>query len=588
MRLPVIFLILLAALTPLTAQEAAPAASETSGAAEREFARAQQLDKAGRTDEAMAVVSHALELAPENTAYLAAREMLRQHIVNDRLAAGNRLANAGDKNGAAAQFRAAIALDPQNTYLQQRLRDVSSDDPERQRTLEILASIDQVQLSPAPGKKSIHVRGDTRAVYTEIARAFGLIAQFDDGLTARPIRFDLDDVDFYTAITWAARLTRTFWSPLASKQIIVANDTAEMRKAYERQTVRTFYVGNAISSNDLQDVTNALRNIFQIQIVNAAPSQNAITVKGPRETVEAAASFLENVMDARPELLIDVQEMEIDTDRASHYGLVLPTSFEAFNVYSEIYRVLGPDAQNVINQLKTTGTINPASIPPADLANLQGSPLLSPFIFFGKGYGLTGIVVNPISGNLSKTSSASTNLEHATLRAVDGESVKFRVGSRFPLLTGTFTNVAVTGQAAAVVGNTPQIQYTDLGVSLNIKPHYQSDDEVRLDFEFEVQGLGTASLNGIPELTTRSFKGNITAKAGEPAVITGQINEQETFATTGYPGISQVPVLQAILNNTSRDRTHNQLVIVVTPYVIRKPFHDRGSSVWWNAPPSTP
>jgi general secretion pathway protein D len=174
-------------------------------------------------------------------------------------------------------------------------------------------------------------------------------------------------------------------------------------------------------------------------------------------------------------------------------------------------------------------------------------------------------------------------MEHATLRAVDGEQVKFRVGERFPLLTATFSNVGLAGQSASVV-NTPQFTYTDLGLTLNIKPHYLSSDEVRLEFEFEIQGLGTASLNNVPELTSRSYKGTITAKAGEPTVITGQINEQEAFATTGYPGISKVPVLQQILNNNMKSRTHNQVLIVLTPHVVRRPFHDQGTTVWWNAP----
>lgn len=584
MRLTVTIFSLFLALSPALAQENPSAADDPASRSEAEFVHAQELEKSGRTKEALTALSRALDLSPGNPQYLFAREMLRQHMVNDRLEAGNRLADSGDNAGAAAQFRAAVSIDPADSYLQQRVHDVSPDDPDRERIFQLLASVDQVRLAPAQGRKSFHVRGDTRSIYTEIARAFNLSAQFDENLTPRNLRFDLDDVDFYTAIRLAGKLTRTFWSPLTRQHFIVATDNQEMRRQYEHQSVRTFYLGNAVAPTDITDVVNVLRNIFQVTIISGEPSQNAITVKGPRETIDAAAGFIENLMDARPELMIDVQEMEIDTDRASLYGLVLPTSFEVFNVFSEIYRVLGPDAQNVINQLKTTGTIDPSTIPAADLANLQGSPLLSPFIFFGKGYGLTGIVTPPIKGNLSHTSSIATNMEHATLRVVDGETVTFRVGERFPLVTATFTNVAFSAQSASVVGNTPQFTYTDLGLLLKIKPHYQSEDDIRLDFEFEIQGLGTANANGIPDLTTRSFKGNITVKADEPSVITGQINAQEALATSGYPGLGNLPVLQAVLNSNSTDRTHNQVLVVITPRVLRKPFHDRGSSVWWNAP----
>ena len=92
-------------------------------------------------------------------------------------------------------------------------------------------------------------------------------------------------------------------------------------------------------------------------------------------------------------------------------GLNLPTSFQVFNIPSEIRRVLGPDAQSVIDQLNRTGTIDPSTISPSALANLAGSPLLGPFLFFGKGNGLTGITVPPISAKLALNSSIATNLE---------------------------------------------------------------------------------------------------------------------------------------------------------------------------------
>src|SRR5262249_47409499 len=217
---------------------------------------------------------------------------------------------------------------------------------------------------------------------------------------------------------------------------------------------------------------------------------NTITVKAPRASVEAAAIMLDNLMDVRPEILLEVQEFEFDTDKASKYGLNLPNSFVLFNVYSEIRRVLGGDAQAIIDQLKKTGTIDPSTIPVADLAKLQGSPLLSPFIFFGKGAGLMGLVVLPIIANFSATSSSTKTTEHVTLRALDGESATFRVGSRFPILTGSFSSLSLSANGRPGVASTPQFQYQDLGLTVKAKPHYQSGGDVRLDLEFDIVGLG--------------------------------------------------------------------------------------------------
>lgn len=555
-------------------------------AAEKEFKRALELQQSGKVDEALEAISHAVLLFPGNLEYQTAKEMLRQQIVGQYLTRGNNLAAAGDDAGARAQFRAVLDMDPMNAYAVQRLRDVSpTDDPEHQRTMQLLASVDPIDLEPAAGKKSFHLRGDTRSVYSQICTAFGVSSQFDQGLAARTLRFDVDDVDFYTAMSVLGKMTRSFWSPIAKHDLMVAMDNQDMRRQYERMSMRTFYIGNATAATDVTDILNALRNIFDVKLVSVEATHNTITLRAPRAVVEAAASFIENLMDARPEMMVEVEALEFDSNKTGLYGLDLPNNFVVFNIPSEIRRVLGADAQAVINQLNQTGTVNPASIPAADLANLQGSPLLAPFLFFGKGLGLTGVSTPPISGNLSMNSSVATTLEHVTLRALDGETTTFRVGDRFPIVTGNFSAVAVSAQGQAAVGNTPQFQYEDLGLTLKVKPHYLRGDEIKLDFDLKIEGLGTVSVNNIPELTERTFTGNITVKAGERSVITGQIDEEQVRSTQGYPGIGQAPGIQAVLNSNSNQRTHNQILIVVTPYVTRRPFHDHGTSVFWSLGP---
>src|SRR5262249_20324387 len=353
------------------------------------------------------------QLVPDNVEYITMAEMLRQQVVGAHMEQGNRLAAAGDPNGAAAHFRTALGIDPRNAYIEQRLHDVipPDADPGGRHVFQLLASVDQINLQPAPGKKSFHLQGDTRTLYTQVGTAFGITMQFDQGLNARILRFNLDNVDFYTATSLLGKLTKTFWAPVDSHQAIVANDTTELRRQYERLALRTFYVGNISAQTDLNDLVNVMRNIFDMRLVSIQPGRNTVTVRAPREQVEAVASLLDNLMDAKPELVINVTEYEIDTDKLRDIGLNLPTSIQVFNIPSEIRGVLGSDAQAVIDQLNTTGTIDPSKISPSALSNLQGSPLLSPFVFFGKGpFGLTGITTPPISGRLAMNSSTAYNV----------------------------------------------------------------------------------------------------------------------------------------------------------------------------------
>lgn len=577
----------MAADKPKSAVPSPAVSKEDKKAAEKEFKDAQDLQRAGKPEDALVAVLKAQELMPGNVEFMTMGEMLRQQIIREHMEAGNHLAAAGDPTGAAQRFRLALSIDPQNAYAAQRLHDVEppDGDAEHKHVLELLASVDQINLQPAPGRKNFHLQGDTRQIYTQIGAAFGVSMEFDQNLTSRVIRFDLDNVDFYTAADVAGKMTKAFWSPISSHDAMVASDTVETRKQYERLALRTFYVGNVSAQTDLNDLVNVMRTIFDMKLISIQPSQNTITVRAPREQVEAAASMLDNLMDAKPEMSLEVTEYEIDTDRTRDMGLNLPTSFQVFNIPSEIRRVLGSDAQSVIDQLNRTGTIDPSTISPSALANLAGSPLLGPFLIFGKGNGLTGITAPPISAKLAFNSSIATNLEAMTLRAIDGEAATFREGTRFPIVSSTFSNVALSTRGQVQVGNTPQFTYEDLGITLKATPHYHSNGDITLVIDLKIEGLGTQQINSIPDITSRSYVGTITVHDGEQSVITGLLSEQELRSIQGLPILSSLPVLKNVLGSASKERIHNEILIVITPHVVRKPFHDLGSSVFWNVGP---
>ena len=194
--------------------------------AQKNFQHAVELQKAGKIDDALEAATAAAALVPGNLEYLTAREMLKLQMAGNYVQRGNQLAEKGNKAEAASQFRASLAIDPQNAYVQQRLRDVAPPgNPEREHILTLLASVDQVEVVPKPGKATFHVKGDTRALYDQIAKAFGVSVVYEQSVTIRQVRFDVQDVDFYTAMKLAGQVTKTFWAPLSKIQAIVANDT---------------------------------------------------------------------------------------------------------------------------------------------------------------------------------------------------------------------------------------------------------------------------------------------------------------------------------------------------------------------------
>jgi general secretion pathway protein D len=549
--------------------------------AEKSFQHALALQKDGQLDSAFQELVKASTLAPENREYLTARELLRGQIAGKHIEHGNVLAELGDEKGADAQFKSALALDPQNGYAQERLHELSPEDAEHEHVLQLLASVEEVEVIPNAGKSNFHINGDTRQLYDAIARAFGITVAYDSGLTSQRVRFDVDDLDFYTAMKLAGKVTRTFWAPVAAKRVIVANDTQEMRRQYQRVSLQTFYVSEAATPAEMNDIANVLKTVFEVKLVSVVPEKNIITVRAPKEEMEAIADVVDDVMTARPEVLLDIKAYELDYSNLQQYGLALPNTFSIFNIYGALYSALGPNAQTVINQLQTTGTINPSSVPAGSLANLQSSPLLQPFIFFGNGWGLTGITVLPISGQLSSTVSYTTDLEHVTLRAVSGDPATLMIGTRYPISLGSFTNVSISTNGTPQVGSAiPQFQYEDLGVIFKATPRLQTGDNVNLDLELQIKGLGAQTTDNIPVITNRAYKGSITVKDGEPSEVTSIVEDEVDRSLSGYPGPGQFPLISDVLSTNSKQHTWTQILIVVTPHIVRKSFHHLENVVW--------
>src|SRR5262249_29491299 len=117
--------------------------------------------------------------------------------------------------------------------------------------------------------------------------------------------------------------------------------------------------------------------------------------------------------------------------------------------------------------------------------------------------------------------------------------------------------------------------------------HYHADGRVTLLLDMAIQALGAQQINGIPDILTRSYKGVITVNDGEPSAIMGAVSDQEIRSIQGLPVLSQLPGLSTVFatNQNPQQRIHSEILIVITPHVVRKPFRDKGSSVFWNLGP---
>src|SRR5208283_5073488 len=269
---------------------------------------------------------------------------------------------------------------------------------------------------------------------------------------------------------------------------------------------------------------------------------------------------------------------------ARQLGTALPTQFTLFNISPELLAGLGAGAQNLINQLIASGGINQANSTAiqallAQLANQSNSLLQYPFATFGGGltlFGLTskGVGITP---TFQLNQSDVRDLEHITLRASQNNLASLHIGERYPIVNATFAPIYNTTAIAQVIGNAsyvapfPSIQYEDLGINLKATPAIHGDRDVTLKLELAIRSLGTQTVNGMPIINNREYNGTITVKDGESSVVTGLLTRMDSLSLSGYPFLSTVPGLTYAASEHDKNNMDDELMVVITPHVVRRP-----------------
>ncbi len=94
------------------------------------------------------------------------------------------------------------------------------------------------------------------------------------------------------------------------------------------------------------------------------------------------------------------------------------------------------------------------------------------------------------------------------------------------------------------------------------------NSDVSLSLELQFRALQSQSFNGVPVISNREYKGSITLKDGEPAVVAGAISHTEQRSMNGIPGLGAVPGLNQVMTTNSKENDEDELLIMITPRVV--------------------
>ncbi len=561
--------------------------------ARKAFARGLKLEQSQNLDQALYEFEEASRLVPQNVEYVTAREITRQHLAGIHLEHGNSELLAGRQVEALGEFRAALSLDPQNEFAQQRISDAVGPAPVHTAAPpQLVASADSIVAKPIDGRHDFHYRGDSRGLLTAVASSYGLTVLFDDTFPNRRVHFELDDADFSTAMQAASSATKSFTFALEDNVIYSCADTPDNHRFFDRMGMRSFYIPSGETPQTLNDVLNALRTLFEFKFATLNAASSTITLRGPVVALEAATQFLAQLDNPRPEVVLDVKVFQVDHKYARNIGLHVPNDFNLFNIPAAALAGLGgQNIQNLINQLVSSGGINQAGNQTisALLAQLQGqqnSIFSQPLATFGGGITLMGLSLDQLAGVLSMNESSVRSLDHVQLRTSQDKEATFKLGSRYPILNASFAPIYNNPAISQAIGNQsftaafPSVSYEDIGLTVKAKPLVHNNSDVALELEVQFRTLGTTNSNGIPDILNREFKGGILLKEGEPAVVAGMISKADQRSLSGLPTFARIPGFGVLASQNSTEVEDDELLLLITPHIVNSSGRTEAPEIW--------
>jgi general secretion pathway protein D len=562
----------------------------------------------------------ALKLNPENRYYAMAISMAREHKVNELVQQASKARLAGDDKSAETLLTAARTIDPDNQMViehsgpfvraaatGQAKTNGTLGTPIADRTL-MLANAQAgagwriqspvlagaIQLKPDQSTKDFDLRGTSADLLRNVALAYGINAIIDDSVEPKSLHFNLQHATYEQATSTLISMTHVFSVPVDETSEIIADDTPANRQRLERQLQETIYVPG-LTTEQINELAQVVRSVFDVKQATIETGLGALVIRAPQDILDPLNLTLKDLIDGSGEVMVEVKLYEVDITHDTTAGATIPQQFSVFNVDQAANQIVNSNQalvqQAIAQGYVTAGTSNlEIALALIDLGLVKSNLATNLIGVFGGGLLRTGVSGSTnATFNLSLNSTDTRSLDDVQIRAGDHQTTTFREGEKYPITQSTYSSGLST--AAAAVGNAtingvsvssllsqfaggtnatiPQVTYEDLGLTLKATPVIEKSNRVNLMLDLKIEALSGTSLDGNPVLDSRQFSTDLTVADGESAMLVSNMTRSESAAMTGLPGLSELPGFQLPLEDTT-DRDSSQLVVVVTPHIVRR------------------
>ena len=357
-----------------------------------------------------------------------------------------------------------------------------------------------------------------RSVFESISRTSGVNFVFDKDVRAdSKVTIFLRDVTLDEALRVILSSQQLDRKLLNDSSLFVYPNTPAKQQEHQELVTRSFYLSNA----DVKQAQILVKTMAKTRDVYIDERLNLIIVRDTPEVVRLTERLIASIDLPEPEVMLEVEVMEIGSNRLNELGLQWPDTVQ--------YGVPG-----FAGQITRSDTLRASIANPAVIATLRGNS------------GTTNLIANP------------------KLRARNHEKAKVQIGERLPIFTST---------AVANAGVATSVSYIDTGLKLEVEPSVQLDNDVIMKVSLEVSNLigQVAGPHGAIayRVGTRNATTSLRLRDGETQILAGLINDEDRKAVQGLPGVSELPVVGRLFGVHSDTRNKSEVVLLITPRVVR-------------------
>ncbi len=439
----------------------------------------------------------------------------RARLHETRLGQAARQLRAGQLDLARATVQQVLAEDPGQPAalaLQQQLRQKYAPPPLPSGLAAAYQKPISLEFRDAP----------LRTVFEAMGRGAGVNFVFDKDVRGdAKVTIYLKDVSLDEAMKVILSTQALERKLLNDKSVLIYPSTQAKQREHQELVTRSFYLNNA----DVKQAQALVRMMAKTRDIFIDERLNLLVARDTPEVIAMIEQLVAGLDLPEPEVMLDVEVLEIATDRNDELGLNWAT-----------------DAQ-------------------------YGLPGGSSLVEWGQRAGFRTLVANPVLAARLKGATGSTNiLANPKLRARNKEKAKIQIGEKVPVFTSTST---------ANVGVSTAVTYLDVGLKLEVEPSIQLDNEVVMKVNLEVSSLGIKESSGGAQPTSAYRIGSRTASTslrlrdGETQVLAGLISDEDRKSINGVPYLSEAPLLGRLFGVQGDNRKKTEIVLLITPHVLR-------------------